>query len=1051
MRHLLALICLLAAMPGHGQTVTQQVTLNPGWNAVYLEVQPDPADVATVFNGVAVASVWTWSSRVTAAEFVQDLSETAWTKSKWLRWFPLTQPQAFMNNLYALQAHRSYFIKLDGVAPAVVSITGKPSVSTLEWNPDAYNLVGLPVDPDAPPTFQEFFAASPAHAGQDIYRLNAGGSWELVANPGTQTAAAGQAYWVFCDGGSSYAGTLSVTAARGGGLDYGRSVSSHDLTLDNLDATAKDVTITVLSNAADGVLVYQDYNTDTKAFEWLPLPEVFEASVAADKKKILSLGARRASIPAGQDLWTTVLDIRDDAGMRALVPVSVEQLRDEGVAGEGRAEPDAHAGLWVGLVTVNQVSQANPPAADLSFDLELAGTVEAPLNFVTFGAEWRYSDTGTDLGTAWRAASYDASAWPKGKAQFGYGALFPQRGSGEEIWKDNGALPLRYTQGDDTELFYGHLDSTWNTANETAGLDPNPDVYYTDTDGSTTYTTGEDLWKDMNGNAQYDAGTDIRISDGGNGWETATGTAGRKNQILYSDADANSSYSISMATVLSYGADPNNKRNTYYFRTTFINDGVFTFESLRVKLRRDAGAVVYLNDVEIVSSNMPYGAIGYATRASSSVTRDSAAEYVTEYVSANPLAKGVNTLAVEVHRYDATGPDLSFDLELDGILSEKEVLSPAGVAWKYPSAGTNLDGSGWQQSAYDDSGWYAYDHADNHGAQYGYGDGDEATVLTAGPDDARFPTFYFRRQFSVANAAAYTGLQVRVLRDDGAVVYLNGAEIARSNMPEGEAITYTSKPVTIVAGEEEDLYQVVDLGAAGLVDGVNVLAVEVHQNAIECEDRNPLVPTPTASEFTFPILLHVDNDGAVRLLKEVTQMWQDGTLKADPENPGKYVVDEPGRYVLVTDDSKLGDFQGATMRDGVGVGRRLSSAAFDFDGQYVGLSGTFAVPNTLTCSLALPADFPTNPFKHKYHPDHDNLDGQFNPLPGGQAEAYDITRQLALTFTATDPLGHANVDYGKTAIGGTYAETLTGLHKNQIKVTGHFRLHLIAKTGVLNE
>ena len=46
-------------------------------------------------------------------------------------------------------------------------------------------------------------------------------------------------------------------------------------------------------------------------------------------------------------------------------------------------------------------------------------------------------------------------------------------------------------------------------------------------------------------------------------------------------------------------------------------------------------------------------------------------------------------------------------------------------------------------------------------------------------------TQYFVRDFNVANPAQYGDLQLRLLRDDGAVVYVNGIEVARSNMPAG--------------------------------------------------------------------------------------------------------------------------------------------------------------------------------------------------------------------------------------------------------------------------
>ena len=48
-------------------------------------------------------------------------------------------------------------------------------------------------------------------------------------------------------------------------------------------------------------------------------------------------------------------------------------------------------------------------------------------------------------------------------------------------------------------------------------------------------------------------------------------------------------------------------------------------------------------------------------------------------------------------------------------------------------------------------------------------------------------------------------------------------------------------------------------------------------------------------------------------------------------------------------------------------------------------SGSVAVPGSLSCTITVPYNDPTNPFLHQYHPDHDNKDARFQDfaLPGG--------------------------------------------------------------------
>jgi hypothetical protein len=156
-------------------------------------------------------------------------------------------------------------------------------------------------------------------------------------------------------------------------------------------------------------------------------------------------------------------------------------------------------------------------------------------------------------------------------------------------------------------------------------------------------------------------------------------------------------------------------------------------------------------------------------------------------------------------------------------------LVPPGSVWKYLDTGANL-GTGWPALNYDDRAWPA------GRAQLGYGDGDEATVVSFGPDpNAKYITTYFRRAFIVADPGAFTNLVLGLLRDDGAVVYLNGTEVARQNMPAG-TITYTTLASAAVAGADETRFFTTNLPPSVLRAGTNLLAVEVHQSSASSSD-----------------------------------------------------------------------------------------------------------------------------------------------------------------------------------------------------------------------
>src|SRR6186997_3428099 len=104
-------------------------------------------------------------------------------------------------------------------------------------------------------------------------------------------------------------------------------------------------------------------------------------------------------------------------------------------------------------------------------------------------------------------------------------------------------------------------------------------------------------------------------------------------------------------------------------------------------------------------------------------------------------------------------------------------LVSTGAVWKYLDNGSN-QGTAWRGVAFDDSSWA------QGPAELGYGDGDEATLVSFGNNaSAKFITTYFRTSFEADGVASFSGLLLRLRRDDGAVVYLNGSEVHRANMP----------------------------------------------------------------------------------------------------------------------------------------------------------------------------------------------------------------------------------------------------------------------------
>jgi hypothetical protein len=156
------------------------------------------------------------------------------------------------------------------------------------------------------------------------------------------------------------------------------------------------------------------------------------------------------------------------------------------------------------------------------------------------------------------------------------------------------------------------------------------------------------------------------------------------------------------------------------------------------------------------------------------------------------------------------------------------VLVPAGSMWRFLDDGSD-QGTAWRAPEFDDTAWPC------GFAELGFGDFDEETVLYAGPTGNQYITYYFRLAFDLTGASSYTSLNLGVLRDDGVIVYLNGASLWRNNMPAG-LIGYRTLASTNVSGAAEDTFYSADLAPTALRNGINVLAVEVHQSSRTSSD-----------------------------------------------------------------------------------------------------------------------------------------------------------------------------------------------------------------------
>jgi hypothetical protein len=224
---------------------------------------------------------------------------------------------------------------------------------------------------------------------------------------------------------------------------------------------------------------------------------------------------------------------------------------------------------------------------------------------------------------------------------------------------------------------------------------------------------------------------------------------------------------------------------------------------------------------------------------------------------------------------------------------ESVTLLQRGAQWRYLDDGSN-QGTAWREPAFLDGTWAS------GAAQLGFGDEDEATPIrrTNTANGTTNITFYFRSTFVITNLSTYTNLSMWLLRDDGAVVYLNGREVFRSvNMP-GGTIFYT----TFATSTGENSIDTATLSITNLVEGSNVAAVEMHQRDLTSSDisfdfeliANPTPPVATVQELRaglFDGLLFLGWGDSSYVLEEAGTLTGPWTQVNDPSPVSRTVTD----------------------------------------------------------------------------------------------------------------------------------------------------------------
>ena len=215
-------------------------------------------------------------------------------------------------------------------------------------------------------------------------------------------------------------------------------------------------------------------------------------------------------------------------------------------------------------------------------------------------------------------------------------------------------------------------------------------------------------------------------------------------------------------------------------------------------------------------------------------------------------------------------------------LAQTDILIATNSVWKYLDDGSD-QGTAWRGSGFNDASW------PSGTAPLGYGMTSITTTNAAGRI-----TYYYRKSFTVPCPTLYSNLTVRLRRDDGGIVYLNGVEVFRSNMPTG-AVTFATLASSSISGAAQFQYFSTNVTSPLPIAGTNVVAVEIHQastnnvdSAFDLELTGQRVTLPSYTNTLVPgqnFIANQDFDGIqqtepIRLLDAKT-LWRRVPVRAE--------------------------------------------------------------------------------------------------------------------------------------------------------------------------
>ena len=345
----------------HGQWISQDIELTEGWNSVYLKVQPEPRQCQYQFKDLPIEGVWCWNPKESPMQYIDqitDPNEVLFNHEDWLVYFPLDKPEHVISNLFTLQGGKCYMIKVS--ADTAWEYKGKPVLPENEWISGRLNLAGFHIDDSNPLDMAEFWGSAQYH-NQSVFSL-VNGQWEGIDIFGEDKYVKmipDHVYVTSFSYSSDFVGPISIVTEQSQGLDFGKLLVKQILTITNHTQFAVVLKFSIIDSESppDALEAYEiesepvaneefnfGYIDDNHTKVVLSNQPISIDVSAGEAKEIEFYIDRLGEVSEGS--YQSILQIVG-CGMHIDVPV--------------RAEYNGNTGLWVGMVSINKVSQLSDP------------------------------------------------------------------------------------------------------------------------------------------------------------------------------------------------------------------------------------------------------------------------------------------------------------------------------------------------------------------------------------------------------------------------------------------------------------------------------------------------------------------------------------------------------------------------------------------------------------------------------------------------------------------------------------------------------------------